>query len=167
MTFFKRAKKIKDQPKPDQAQKVETPKTVDEPVAPKTEDEKKPARKKKATPKSKQSVEKATTVTGVKRTPLISKELDLSGVLLRPRITEKATIAAQQGVYVFEVSPRATKHSIKRAVKKLYKVDPVRINIVKIPSKKRVSGRTRIIGVKSGGKKAYVFLKNGDHIEFV
>lgn len=155
MAFFRRTKKSDDKVKD---LKIKAPAVVED---------KKPARKKEITSELKKGEEKTTETTVTKPTQLISKELDLSGILLRPRITEKATIAAEQGVYVFEVSPRATKHSVKRAVKKIYKVNPVRVNIVKIPSKKRVSERTRIVGVKSGGKKAYVFLKKGERIEFV
>ena len=159
MAFFKRTKKSEDKPsqsKADKADKVTKAKSttvVEAPVEPNVS----------RTKNDKKTVKH----TEIKRSTLVSKELDLSGILLRPRITEKATIVAESGVYVFEVSKRATKHTIKQAVKKIYKVDAVRVNIVKIPSKKRVSGRTRIVGVKSSGKKAYVYLKNGDRIEFV
>ena len=84
---------------------------------------------------------------------------DLSRILLRPRITEKATIANEKRAYVFEVDPRATKKTVKEA--------PVKVNIVKIPAKKRVSQMRRVRGMKSGGKKAYVYLKAGDSISFI
>ena len=92
---------------------------------------------------------------------------DLSRILLRPRITEKATIANEKRAYVFEVDPRATKKTVKEAVQKFYKVTPVKVNIVKIPAKKRVSQMRRVRGMKSGGKKAYVYLKAGDSISFI
>jgi large subunit ribosomal protein L23 len=88
-------------------------------------------------------------------------------VLVQPRITEKATMQAENGVYVFEVATDATKKEIGSAVKHYYNVTPVRVNIVKIPSKKVSSRTTRKKGVKAGGKKAYVFLKEGDKIEIV
>ncbi|MCH8049816.1 50S ribosomal protein L23 [Patescibacteria group bacterium] len=156
MAFFKRTKKSEDkpsQPKADKVTKVKSTTVTEAPAEPNVSRTK--------------SDKKTVKHTEIKRSTLVSKELDLSGILLRPRITEKATIVAESGVYVFEVSKRATKHTIKQAVKKIYKVDAVRVNIVKIPSKKRVSGRTRIVGVKSSGKKAYVYLKKGDRIEFV
>lgn len=90
-----------------------------------------------------------------------------SGVLLRPRITEKATFAQEKRAYVFEVQPRATKKDIVQAILYLYKVKPIKVNITKIPSKKRESQMRRTRGVKSGGKKAYVYLKEGDSIELV
>lgn len=90
-----------------------------------------------------------------------------SSILIKPRITEKATMTAESGVYVFEVSPNATKKQIGDAVKKYYNVTPVKVNTAVIPSKK-VSSRLRgHYGVKKGGKKAYVHLKKGDKIEIV
>ena len=88
-------------------------------------------------------------------------------ILVQPRITEKATMQAENGVYVFEVATNATKKEIGSAVKHYYNVTPVRVNIVKIPSKKVSSRTTRKKGVRAGGKKAYVFLKKGDKIEIV
>lgn len=91
---------------------------------------------------------------------------NLSAVLLRPRITEKATYNAENGVYVFEIATDATKRDVIKAVELFYKVTPVKVNLAKIPAKTRMT-RRRIKGVKSGGKKAYVFLKKGDSIEIV
>lgn len=90
-----------------------------------------------------------------------------SSVLVQPRITEKATMQAENGVYVFEVATSATKKEIGNAVKHYYNVTPAKVNIVKIPSKQVSSRTTRKKGVKAGGKKAYVFLKKGDKIEIV
>jgi len=85
-------------------------------------------------------------------------------LLSKPRVTEKATtLATVQNVYVFDIAPYANKIMIANAVKELYKVTPVKVNIVAIP-KKQVFTK-RIKGMKGGGKKAYVFLKKGDTIE--
>lgn len=87
-------------------------------------------------------------------------------VLLRPRITEKSVIGADKnGVYVFEVSENSNKTSIAASVKKLYKVTPVKVRVAKIPSKAVFVRGKR--GVKTGGKKAYVYLKKGDKIELL
>ena len=87
-------------------------------------------------------------------------------VLLRPRITEKAALSADKnGVYVFEVMPKATKGQIAASVKAAYKVTPVKVRTAKIaPKAVFVRGKH---GVKSGGKKAYVYLKKGDKIELL
>ena len=93
-----------------------------------------------------------------------NNNLKANNVLLRPRVTEKAAImAGTRNVYTFEVTKDATKKSIAASVKNLYKVTPIRVRTLAIPSKQVfVRGKK---GVKSGGKKAYVYLKAGDKIE--
>lgn len=104
----------------------------------------------------------------VENTVTWSLERDLSHVILRPRITEKGAIAAESGVYVFDVAKDASKDMIKEAIHNIYKVSPKKIRVTKIPNKSvRVRGERGKRGVKSGGKKAYVYLKKGDRIEFV
>lgn len=95
-----------------------------------------------------------------------SSDTDLSWVLKKPRITEKSTISASDNsTYVFTVDQRANKSLVKKAISEIYKVTPVKVNITPIP-RKRVFARGKK-GVKGGGKKAYVFLKKGDNIQFV
>ncbi|PIP73165.1 MAG: 50S ribosomal protein L23 [Candidatus Lloydbacteria bacterium CG22_combo_CG10-13_8_21_14_all_47_15] len=84
-------------------------------------------------------------------------------IITRPHITEKSTALSAQNAYVFEVAPRATKNEIAKAVESIYGVKPVRVNVTKIPAKYvLVRGRP---GHKPGGKKAIVYLKEGDKIE--
>lgn len=80
------------------------------------------------------------------------------------RITEKSAICAERGVYTFNVAPNANKNEIKKAIKLVYKVTPVRISMTQI-AKKTVT-RRGIVSVKQGGKKAVVHLKKGDKIIF-
>lgn len=82
-----------------------------------------------------------------------------------PRITEKASNGALQNIYVFNVAVSANKKEIKKAIFSLYKVKPVKINILKIPHKKITSKGKK--GIKGGGKKAVVYFKKGDKIEFI
>ncbi len=85
-------------------------------------------------------------------------------VLLRPRVTEKAALKANaENTYVFEVSPKATKRSIIASIKEQYKVTPVDVHLLAIPTKKTF--RRGKSGITGGGKKAYVYLKKGDKIE--
>lgn len=84
-------------------------------------------------------------------------------ILIRPRITEKASLVLENNVYTFEVAPDATKNQIEGAIKIFYKVNPVKIRIVKNPAKKVFLRGKK--GVKAGVKKAYVYLKRGDKIE--
>ena len=90
------------------------------------------------------------------------------GVLKDPRITEKASIVTEKGAYVFNVYPSATKFEIKRAVQAVYKVVPVKVNVINMPSVKAHS-RVRHTQRKKRGstRKAYVYLKKGDTIELV
>lgn len=96
---------------------------------------------------------------------MLNLNLKPKNVLLRPRITEKGALGADKGVYVFEVARDADKKSIKASVKAAYGVTPIRVSVATIPAK-RVFIRGKK-GVKSGGKKAYVYLKKGDKIELM
>ena len=89
-----------------------------------------------------------------------------SQVISNPRVTEKASfMVAKSNCYVFDVATDATKKGVKKSIKDMYKVEPMKVNMVKI-SRKAVVVRGKK-GFKKGGKKAYVFLKKGDKIEFV
>lgn len=81
------------------------------------------------------------------------------------RITEKASLAADKGRYTFNVKDDANKNEIKKAIKMIYKVTPIKVTITQIQPKTVI--RRGKVGVKSGGKKAVVYLKKGDKIEFV
>jgi len=86
-------------------------------------------------------------------------------ILKNPRITEKASFAYEQNVYTFDVTDGANKSEIKKAIFELYKVNPVKVNILAIPSKRVVfRGHRNLTGA---GKKALVYLKKGDKIEFI
>ncbi len=86
-------------------------------------------------------------------------------VIIRPHITEKSGALSQSGVYTFEVTKGASSREIAEAIQVLYKVVPVRVSVTPIrSSKKNYRG---IPGETSSGKKAYVYLKKGDTIEFI
>ena len=88
---------------------------------------------------------------------------DLNSVLIRPRVTEKATMSAEKSVYVFEVDSKSTKNIIKKAFSEKYKMIPIKVTTVTIPPKNVFVRGKR--GKKSGYKKAYVYLKEGTKIE--
>lgn len=81
------------------------------------------------------------------------------------RVTEKASNLLEQNAYTFDVSRTANKTEIKKAIFILYKVKPTRVNIITIP-RKHIFFKGKA-GVRGGGKKAVVYLKVGDKIEFV
>ncbi len=89
-----------------------------------------------------------------------------NNVLLRPHITEKAALGADKSnVYIFEVTAGANKQSISASIHDVYGVKPEKVRVAPIHAK-RVFVRGKR-GVKSGGKKAYVYLKHGDKIELI
>ena len=87
-------------------------------------------------------------------------------IIKNPRITEKATVLAEKNAYTFDVAMDATKKDIAAAVKTLYKVTPLSVRTLSVPSApKAAKGRHGKPGATSAGKKAYVYLKKGDKIE--
>lgn len=114
--------------------------------------------KKEAKP-AKAVVKKAPTETAV-----AGSSNALTHVLQAPRITEKATDAQMKGVYVFNVASDATKRDIITAVKKSYGVSARKVRIVNTSPRSVRNARTGRYGHVSGGKKAYVYLKNGETI---
>ena len=86
-------------------------------------------------------------------------------IIKNPRVTEKGSSAMEQNVYTFDITKSATKSEIKKAVFALYKVHPVKVNVLAVP-RKQVMLRGRA-GSKGGGRKAFVYLKQGDKIEFI
>ncbi len=87
-------------------------------------------------------------------------------ILSHPRITEKASASASANVYVFDVAPYANKKQIAEAVRDIYKISPVKVRVAKIATKMSTNRRGGK-SVTGGGKKAYVYLKQGDTIELV
>lgn len=87
-------------------------------------------------------------------------------ILMRPRITEKATAGAAQNVYVFDIAPRANKKQVAAAIRDVYGITPTKVRVTAIPQKTSVNRRGKETST-GGGKKAYVYLKQGDTIELI
>ena len=87
-------------------------------------------------------------------------------IIRAPWFSEKALIMTEKGVYTFEVPTRATKTDIAGAIKEIYKVEPCKIRIVNLPSKKKAMRTKRGIGTRAARRKAYVYLNKGDTIQF-
>ena len=84
-------------------------------------------------------------------------------IIVKPIITEKATLASEAGAVVFKVAKSATKPQIKEAVEAVFgvKVKAVNTTITKGKAKK-FRGRP---GERSDVKKAYVTLEEGNTID--
>lgn len=117
-------------------------------------EEKKESKEKKAK-KGKEKLE----VKDKKRT-LKEDTKDAYRVLVKPLVTEKATMT---GAYYFAVNPKTNKQEIKKAIQALYGVTPVKVNVMNFGGRKVRWGRTS--GTTSAWKKAIVILKKGDKIE--
>jgi large subunit ribosomal protein L23 len=87
-----------------------------------------------------------------------------SFIIKRPHITERATNLSGLRKYVFLVASNATKPEVKKAIKEIYKVDVIQVNVVNRPPKrKRFAGRMQ--GSQEGYRKAIVTLKEGQKID--
>jgi large subunit ribosomal protein L23 len=83
--------------------------------------------------------------------------------LVKPVISEKGFAAQEADKYIFHVSPKSNKAEIAAEVKKLFKVDVVKVNIVSIPGKLKRVGK--VFGRRNDVKKAIVTIKKGQKIE--
>lgn len=102
----------------------------------------------------------------IKRTPKYKTRLDdrqLADLLLRPIISEKATLLIENNQYTFDVLPSANKLDIKAAVELLFDVKVTRVNTHNPPRKsRRAQGQIR--GHRAQLKRAVVTLAEGNAI---
>ena len=96
-----------------------------------------------------------------------STDYNLDAVIVKPRVTEKAIGQNENSVYTFEVRRDATKYQVRDAIKSLYNVTPVKVNIVNKKAAKRFVGSRGSKKHVPGLKKAYVYLKKGETINLV
>ncbi|MEX2029067.1 MAG: 50S ribosomal protein L23 [Candidatus Paceibacterota bacterium] len=89
----------------------------------------------------------------------------MTNIIKNPRVTEKASFAQERNVYIFDISSSVNKTEIKKEIFMLYKVKPVKVNVLRVPKKNIMSKGKK--GVRGGGRKALVYLKAGDKIEFI
>ena len=87
---------------------------------------------------------------------------DLADLVIKPIITEKATLLLEENKYVIDVLPKATKPEIKAAIESLFEVKVTSVNTIRPPRKKRRVGR--FIGHKPLYKRAIVTLAEEDSI---
>jgi large subunit ribosomal protein L23 len=119
-----------------------------------------------ALPKAEKVAEAKTKSVNEKRAAAAAGVVFPKGVaVIKPRVTEKAGLLSQSGIYTFDVRIDANSRQIAEAIKAAYKVTPVRVSVAPVKSKtmfaRGKAGRT------ISGKKAYVYLKKGETIEFI
>lgn len=97
----------------------------------------------------------------------VATDVNLDAVIVKPYLTEKSVMQGDKQVYTFMVHKSATKYTIATAIRTIYNVTPVKVNIVnKLPRKSMSRAKGRVVSEK-GYKKAYVYLKAGDSITLV
>ncbi|MCA0042416.1 50S ribosomal protein L23 [Celeribacter litoreus] len=93
----------------------------------------------------------------------MTNKAELYDVIRKPIITEKATMASENGAVVFEVAIDSNKPQIKKAVEELFGVKVKAVNTVVTKGKtKRFRGQP---GKRKDVKKAYVTLEDGNAID--
>lgn len=83
-------------------------------------------------------------------------------ILIAPLASEKSARLSDRGVVVFKVARDANKNNVREAFREMYKVTPVRVNIIRMRGKAMRFGRTR--GRTQDYKKALVTLPEGTRI---
>lgn len=94
----------------------------------------------------------------------MAKQLHPYDVIVRPLITEKATILAGDQKYAFEIDRRANKRQVRDAVQTAFSVRVIKVNTMNVRGKTRRVGRGSIVKAPNW-KKAIVTLAEGDTIQ--
>jgi large subunit ribosomal protein L23 len=91
------------------------------------------------------------------------REEELYDVIRSPLVTEKSTMASENGQVVFKVAMSATKPDIKEAIERLFNVKVVAVNtLIRKGKTKRFKG---VKGQQGDFKKAIVTLEEGQTID--
>jgi large subunit ribosomal protein L23 len=93
------------------------------------------------------------------------KAIHVYNVLRRPVVTEKSTMLAGHGKYVFEVAKQANKPQIKAAVEQAFSVTVTEVNTTIVRGRRKRNRFGRSTGEAPTWKKAIVTLKAGDQLQ--
>ena len=93
----------------------------------------------------------------------MSVKTEFYDVIRKPIVTEKATLASENGAVAFEVAIDSNKSLIKEAVEALFGVKVKAVNtLITKGKRKRFRG---VLGKRKDIKKAYVTLEDGNTID--
>jgi large subunit ribosomal protein L23 len=84
-------------------------------------------------------------------------------LILAPVLSEKAMSQIEDSRYVFFVKPGTNRVAVRKAVQTVFKVDVIKVNLIKVRGKERRRGM--ISGRSAERLKAIVTLKPGQRIE--
>lgn len=126
-------------------------------------EEKKVVEKKKTAKKAstKKASEQKTGEKKKKAVQIVSKKA--TQTLIAPIISEKTARLSDQNVVVFKVATDANKVAVRNAFRELYKVTPVKVNIMNVGGHSMRFGRTQ--GRTKDYKKALVMLPKGTRVD--
>lgn len=84
-------------------------------------------------------------------------------ILVKPLVTEKATVSGIDNKYVFAVHVDANKVEISKAIEEVYHIKPTAVNVVSMKGKNKRMGR--VAGKRKDWKKAIITLPKGKTIQ--
>lgn len=88
------------------------------------------------------------------------KGLTLSGVLMKPAMTEKSFLLQAANKYVFYVTVESNKNQVRMAVKDTYGAEPIAVHMVKRHAQKMYRWGKEV-GTRKAYKKAIVTMPKG------
>lgn len=83
---------------------------------------------------------------------------------ITPVVTEKSTVSAEHGKYVFYVPLNATKVDVAREIEKIYGKKVEKVNMISTRAKVRVAGK-RVMTKRKPKRKAIVTFANKETID--
>lgn len=88
---------------------------------------------------------------------------DAYKIVMKPLVTEKVSGLGVLNKYVFAVAKNANKIEVAKAIKEIYSLKPVSVNVIRMSGKKARYGR--ISGRRKDWKKAIITLPKGQTIK--
>ncbi len=88
---------------------------------------------------------------------------DAYKIIMKPLVTEKVSGLGVLNKYVFSVAKNTNKIEVAKAIKEIYGIKPVSVNIIRMSGKKARYGR--ISGRRKDWKKAIITLPKGETIK--
>ena len=88
-------------------------------------------------------------------------------VVVSPHLSEKSFQQKDKGKYIFDIFHNVTANDVRTAIKKLYGVEIVNVQIMKVANKNKRMRTKNIKGKSVRFNKAVVTLKKGDSIDIL
>ncbi len=162
MPLFKRSKKEEKQGDPEQDKQKGSKKLSMKELYQKDPQGAKKKKKEVTTSGKTETSQKDTSAQEIPVSERTVKHGQAYRVLIKPLITEKGGNLGVQGKYLFQVSDNANKIEVAQAIREVYGIKPVKVNLFNVKGKRVRFGR--IFGKRKDWKKAVVTLPKGKSI---